>query len=253
MYSDNKTLRKKQESLLVLMKKFHDLCVGNHIQYSVHGGTMLGAVREHGFIPWDDDVDVTLMREEYEKLKIILGTKPYPDCLEFDTSSQQYPIIWYKVDGLRVSNMDVFIYDYISENKITRIFKMALEKFFIVFVRDKETLVLTKKAGKHTGIQYVLMFMIIYFGSLFPKTWRIGLANKVYRSFGGLKKFVSRSNDTVEGIRIILRADILESVQEMSFENIKVLVSKKYHEILVSSYGEDYMIPKKTKVDIVGD
>ena len=53
---------------LQMMKDFDDLCRRNQIQYFLAGGTLLGAVRHHGFIPWDDDVDLMMLREEYEKL-----------------------------------------------------------------------------------------------------------------------------------------------------------------------------------------
>ena len=60
------------EELLILLKEFHKICTENDIRYSLHGGTLLGAVRERGFIAWDDDADITLTRDEYEKLKLVL-------------------------------------------------------------------------------------------------------------------------------------------------------------------------------------
>ena len=58
--------------LLILLKDFHQLCMDNDIKYSLHGGTLLGAIREKGFIPWDDDLDVTMTRPEYEKFKYFM-------------------------------------------------------------------------------------------------------------------------------------------------------------------------------------
>ncbi|GAY72743.1 LicD family protein [Lentilactobacillus kosonis] len=49
-------------------KFFRDLCQKNHLKYFALGGTLLGAIRHHGFIPWDDDMDIGLPREDYEKL-----------------------------------------------------------------------------------------------------------------------------------------------------------------------------------------
>lgn len=64
-----------QEHLLGMMKWLHSFCVENEIKYYANGGTALGAVRHGGFIPWDDDIDIMLPRDDYEKLVSLLGGK----------------------------------------------------------------------------------------------------------------------------------------------------------------------------------
>ena len=54
----NNELTELQEKLLAMLKWFHSFCVENGLRYYLIYGTMLGAVRHQGFIPWDDDVDV---------------------------------------------------------------------------------------------------------------------------------------------------------------------------------------------------
>lgn len=56
-----------QERLLDMLSWLHNFCVDNDIDYYVVGGTMIGAARHKGFIPWDDDIDVALPRPDYEK------------------------------------------------------------------------------------------------------------------------------------------------------------------------------------------
>ena len=61
-------LNEMQSMMLDMLKWFHQFCEKNNITYYVVGGTMLGAARHRGFIPWDDDIDVGIPRKDYNKL-----------------------------------------------------------------------------------------------------------------------------------------------------------------------------------------
>lgn len=78
MNKDNvKTLQKAQ---LVLMDKFHEICVTHGVKYYIAGGTLLGAVRHKGFIPWDADMDIAMPREDYEKFIEVYAKELEPLC-----------------------------------------------------------------------------------------------------------------------------------------------------------------------------
>lgn len=64
-------LRKLQLLELDMLIEFDRVCRNHGIIYSISSGTMLGAVRHKGFIPWDDDADISMLREEYEKFRLV--------------------------------------------------------------------------------------------------------------------------------------------------------------------------------------
>lgn len=70
------TLRLVQQVNLIFLKMITKLCEENKLTYFINYGTLLGAVRHKGFIPWDDDIDVCVMRDDYEKLVGLLKKMP---------------------------------------------------------------------------------------------------------------------------------------------------------------------------------
>lgn len=61
------TLEDIQGMSLEILRDVHQFCITNNIRYTLQGGTLLGAIRHKGFIPWDDDIDIAMPRPDYEK------------------------------------------------------------------------------------------------------------------------------------------------------------------------------------------
>ena len=76
---ERELLRKVQLTQLEIAKEIRRVCEENDIPYFLTCGTLLGAVRHQGFIPWDDDMDVGMLRENYEKFCRIAPEKLKPE------------------------------------------------------------------------------------------------------------------------------------------------------------------------------
>jgi len=86
-------LRKMQLLELDMVKELDRVCRKHNIFYSIDGGTLLGAVRHKGFIPWDDDMDIVMLREEYEKFKKV-ASEMNPDICFFQDHSTDNDYLW---------------------------------------------------------------------------------------------------------------------------------------------------------------
>ncbi len=106
---------------LDILRNVHKFCLEHNINYSLAYGTLLGAVRHKGFIPWDDDIDIMMLRNDYDRF-----IKEYPEsdeyglcCFEKDTN---YPYSFAKVQDKKTSLIEFCEYPYaimkISEEKV---------------------------------------------------------------------------------------------------------------------------------------
>ena len=86
-----------------ILHQFHEFCHANQIRYYLYAGTLLGAVRHKGFIPWDDDIDLVLPRPDYERLLELLQTQkvaPYLDVISYK-NNPYYPYPFAKLHDTR--------------------------------------------------------------------------------------------------------------------------------------------------------
>ena len=74
-----------KELMLNILLKFDKFCKDNDLKYYLHGGTLLGAIRHNGFIPWDDDIDVIMFRDDYNKMIEIFKKNQELDYLKFSS------------------------------------------------------------------------------------------------------------------------------------------------------------------------
>lgn len=142
------SLREAQFMMLEILEEVHRICEENHIEYFLIDGTLLGAIRHGGFIPWDDDLDIGMTRGNYEKFKSIakeeLKKGFFLQSIETDKGYKLYHIpLKVRRDNTifeefgeenepyhRGIYIDIFPYDKLSDNE----FKAFIQKKFIGFL-----------------------------------------------------------------------------------------------------------------------
>ena len=98
MFNEDKTVAGAQKIMLDILSEIHRICVENHLTYWLEAGTLLGAIRHKGFIPWDDDCDVSMPRKDYEKfLERAQSQLPETMFLQTKETDKEYPLPWAKV------------------------------------------------------------------------------------------------------------------------------------------------------------
>lgn len=137
------TLKEIQDTELNILVKVDSFCRKHNIKYSLYAGTMLGAVRHKGFIPWDDDIDICMDRENYEKfLKEFKGDERYK-LATYRNDKKANRLFFSKVfdtftiateEGINSINgeglwLDIFPFDYVPEDGKKR--QRIVKKFYL--------------------------------------------------------------------------------------------------------------------------
>ena len=101
-------LEKLHSVELSMLKDFMKLCDDNNIEYFAISGTAIGAVRHQGFIPWDDDIDVALLRKDYERfVKVMKKNKEF--CEKYDLWGPDLEHKYYNLQPTLVLKNTVFV------------------------------------------------------------------------------------------------------------------------------------------------
>ena len=173
-------LRLVQDANIGFLKIFDEICTKNNWQYWLDYGTLIGAIRHKGFIPWDDDIDISMPRDDYEELieKYSNVFDEYPDFkLTFENNRKSKCFI--KLEHKKSQNLfiDIFPYDYYHcdldetgkfelSQKLNNIKKEKLKKKFntIEEVRNnfkkitKEVILENKEPNKNASLFMAIDF-----------------------------------------------------------------------------------------------
>lgn len=235
---------------LDILDKIHAFCIERGIRYSLGGGTLLGAVRHKGYIPWDDDIDIMLPRPDYDRFLKEFDRLYSEYTLQTYMNDDSYCFPFAKVydnrtvlieDGAQNGiYVDVFPIDAVPEKNLWSQYFMRLrmlEKRVI-----KTTRFYTFQSGKFLKLKYLIKRMI--YGSREEKIKEIEAFYHQY-TFG---KTIYAGAITGRYAEIeIMKTPIFQSYTLLPFEGRKYCAISHYSEYLKQHYGDYMQLPPKDK------
>lgn len=238
---------------LEILTYINSFCKKNNIKYFINYGTLLGAVRHEGFIPWDDDIDISMPRKDYIKfielfkhnnskyklLSLETNEKYYNNFIKiFDSSTKIIDNRNYKTyeSGIFI---DIFPMD--TFNNIQVINKCYnLESFKLLSFSKRKNI-------NYQDSKIKDFIRNIFWLLLKPVSPRF-FAKKIEKS---IKQYYSHNGQYIAFIpsklkeKEVFKADLFKDFIELPFENLLLPAPKEYHKILIQYYGDYLKLPPK--------
>lgn len=246
-----------QEKIFIVFEYFHRFCEENEIPYCIIAGTLLGAVRHKGFIPWDDDIDVGVPRDYYNKLLQLSNRVETPFELEEYRLNNEYYYPFAKLYHTQTTAIedvvkplhrgvwvDIFPLDGTFSNPRLR----ALQ-FFIINVLRR--LISYKNGGyserDKSGFTKNFIRALSVSLKLVPNSLLFFILGRVLtlKSFTNSKVVGNLLGFWGEGE--LMRDDIFGEFKEIEFNGMSTYSPSKPHEYLESLYGDYMQLPPEDK------
>lgn len=242
------------------MSYFHSFCEKHNLEYFLVGGTLLGAVRHDGFIPWDDDIDVVMPKEDYNKLLSLHKNFDGPFELRDFSNDQSYVykfaravnnnlIVMEEYDKpfLCGAWIDIFPLESTYQNYILRSSQFKLVAFF------KKLLILRTRSYKvdKYGIfaDKILKFLSILL-SIIPKRLFFKSLSFIQSRFPCTQSAKARYVANFQGgwgVKESVPIEVFESKILFNFEGKRFWGPKDYHTWLSKVYGDYMTLPEESK------
>ena len=246
-----------REKQLNLLRNFHAFCEKHNLKYSLAFGTMLGAVRHGGFIPWDDDMDVAMLRPDYDRFVKIASSEPAPFAFYDWTNCRNIMFMFAKVvdphacykrvgqEGIQSATstgvyLDVFPLDAMPRNKM-------LAKTYGLFIYFWRALL-----GSNCCYAYYKKFLKPVFSMKKRIAWHICkvlgcfvpvypswlLMNKIFHLFKCDKPTYVADMTCGKCHKKLYRSEWFDNMIKQKFDTAEFWMSGNYDAWLTEAYGD---------------
>lgn len=238
---------------LGILDQVADFCEKNDINYWIDCGTLLGAIRHKGYIPWDDDIDIGMLRKDYERFSELFNDRDdqyrficaektlnayYAHGKVLDTTTTLYEP---DVNGYKTCiNVDIFVYDNVPDEKMAEKMYDKRDKYrFFQGVRFA-----TEKPSGN-ALRRAMVYLFRYMLKLLPKDYFI------QKMAGNAKQYRNQETKYVGNFtsfaRMLCEKDVFDSFITAEFEGKAYKIPVGYDRWLKAFYGDYMQLPPEDK------
>jgi len=264
-------LSEKKEIMLEMLKQFFAYCEANQLRCYLAGGTLLGAVRHKGYIPWDDDIDLMMPLDDYKKLMDLSIDKPIGENIFLSSTKSNSNHMWpmLKVIDMRTSLVDKGTVRATFEKKQASFYGVYLDVFpmYGLPIEFNQRMRCQKKINRiYSGLKKSVRIMtkrpqdsnsVFYF-----RRCVYDIVCIPYR-FLGYKFFLNKMDEIIQmynikdseyfgfscgitrGTKDHFRTALISDTELLPFENLKCPVFSGYDEMLKNQFGDYMQLPPK--------
>ena len=243
-----------QKTATKILKEFDRICKKHNLKYSLAHGSLIGQVRHGGFIPWDDDVDVMMPRNDYIKLRKICKTElKKPFFYQTHETDKEWFFLYDKIrytgtvyketafEDKKINHgvfLDIFPLDKIPDNHLLRFIQYKRHSFYRLILHCKYVNIKSRHGLKKAlAIIIRVLFPFYSLENLYNKCIRISTKYNDNKTFKSHRKF-----DDIKKISRLNYPKMFDT-ERVKFENITVCRTKNYDQVLSEEYGNYMQLP----------
>lgn len=256
-----KVLRDVQLVQLDILIEFDRICKIHGIKYQLFSGTLIGAIRHNGFIPWDDDIDIAMIRSDYDKFLKACESHLSPDYFlqNYNTDPKYYRQFsrirknntLYLQEGYKDIDMhhgifiDIFPLDYVLPDSYIEKIRCKFLQILLRLNRIRNQGISPNSNTK----KKILATMVKISNLIIPKPFFDSMKTRIMRLFEnkntGYLNHLSNGTSKEKFHRFLMREEEFYDVIDWEFEGIKFPIPRNYHDILIRAYGDYMKLPPK--------